>query len=56
MYTTVNPEGQLNNYANEPQMYYADFPSQEQQQRYMLQGVISILLTTALILTGIAVS
>jgi hypothetical protein len=56
MYTTVNPEGQLNNYANEPQMYYAQFPSQEQQQRYMFQCAIAVLFVTALILAGIAVS
>ena len=56
MYTTVNPEGQLNNYANEPQMYHAESPNPEQQQRYMFQGAIAVLLVTALMLTGIAVS
>ena len=56
MYTTFNPEGQINNYANEPQMYYAQSPSQEQQQRYMFQGAFAVLFVTALMLTGIAVS
>ncbi|MDJ1178277.1 ssl1498 family light-harvesting-like protein [Roseofilum sp. BLCC_M91] len=56
MYTTVNPEGQLNNYANEPQMYYAQSPNQEQQQRYLFQGAMAVLFVTALMLTSIAVS
>ncbi|MDJ1183401.1 photosystem II assembly protein Psb34 [Roseofilum casamattae] len=56
MYTTVNPEGQLNNYANEPEMYYAEYPSYEQQQRYLLQGAIGFLLVAASILIGLAVS
>ncbi|MBD1823032.1 ssl1498 family light-harvesting-like protein, partial [Cyanobacteria bacterium FACHB-DQ100] len=34
MYTTRNEDGILNNYASEPTMYFAEFPSSEQQQRY----------------------
>ncbi|MFB2933694.1 photosystem II assembly protein Psb34, partial [Aerosakkonemataceae cyanobacterium BLCC-F154] len=37
MYTT-NEEGILNNYAVEPPVYFAEYPSQEQQQRYLFQG------------------
>ena len=33
MYTTVNQEGILNNYAPETPTYYAEYPSQEQQTR-----------------------
>jgi hypothetical protein len=34
MYTTVNEEGILNNYAPSLPIYYAEYPSQEQQRRY----------------------
>lgn len=40
MYTTINEEGILNNYATEPEMYYADYPSPEQQRSYTFQGAI----------------
>lgn len=36
MYTTVNEEGILNNYAPSLPIYYAEYPSQEQQRRYAL--------------------
>lgn len=45
---TVNPDGQFNNYAVEPQIYYAEYPNSEQQKRYALQGAISALFVTAL--------
>ncbi|NER84478.1 MAG: ssl1498 family light-harvesting-like protein, partial [Leptolyngbya sp. SIO1D8] len=38
MFTTIDETGRLNNYAVEPEMYFASYPSPEQQQRYMLQG------------------
>ncbi|MCD8486845.1 MAG: ssl1498 family light-harvesting-like protein [Desertifilum sp.] len=56
MYTTTNNEGTLNNYAAEPELYYAEYPSLEQQQRYMLQGAIAVLLVGFLLLTSFAVS
>ncbi|MBE9049727.1 ssl1498 family light-harvesting-like protein [Nostocales cyanobacterium LEGE 11386] len=56
MYTTINENGVLNNYANEPQMYYATYPNQEQQQKYALQGAIAVLLVTSLILVALGVS
>ncbi|MDB9312361.1 ssl1498 family light-harvesting-like protein [Spirulina sp. CS-785/01] len=56
MYTTVNTEGQLNNYANEPSMYWAEYPDQQQQQRYAKQGAFAVLLVTSLLLTAFAVS
>ncbi len=49
MYTT-NEEGILNNYATEPQMYYAQYPSPEQQRRYIFQGAIATLFVTSLVL------
>jgi hypothetical protein len=56
MYTTTNEEGILNNYATEPKMYYATYPSAEQQSRYAFQGAVAILLVTALVLVAFGVS
>jgi hypothetical protein len=55
MYTTSN-EGLLNNYAVEPRLYYATFPSPEQQGRYAVQAAIAILFVSGLILTALSVS
>lgn len=55
MYTTNN-EGLLNNYATEPEMYYAVFPSLEQRQRYALQGAVAFLFVMLTIFTALAVS
>ncbi|HEY9879446.1 MAG TPA: ssl1498 family light-harvesting-like protein [Leptolyngbyaceae cyanobacterium] len=56
MYTTTDERGILNNYATEPQMYLADFPSYEQQSRYKVQAVFSALLVSVLVLISLAVS
>jgi hypothetical protein len=56
MYTTQNEEGILNNYASEPAIYYAEFPSPEQQQSYASQGAIAFLLVTFTLLTAFAAS
>ena len=56
MYTTYSPEGTLNNYANEPEVYYATLPSPEQQRNYLTQGAFAVLLVASLILTSFAVS
>ncbi|MDX2243197.1 MAG: ssl1498 family light-harvesting-like protein [Leptolyngbyaceae cyanobacterium bins.302] len=55
MYTTDN-EGLLNNYAVEPAVYYAEFPSEWQQQRYALQGAVAALVVALTIFTAISVS
>lgn len=55
MYTTSN-EGLLNNYAVEPAMYYAEFPSEWQQRRYALQGAIATLIVALTVLAAISVS
>jgi len=51
MYTTNN-EGLLNNYAVEPALYYAEYPTLEQQRQYVRQGAIAALLVAATILTA----
>ena len=56
MYTTINESGILNNYANEPQIYCATYPSQEEQRQYAVQGAFATLLVTALILVAFGVS
>ncbi|BAQ64626.1 photosystem II assembly protein Psb34 [Geminocystis sp. NIES-3709] len=56
MYTTINEEGTLNNYAREPQMYYSNYPSPEQQRNYLKWGTLALLLLTSLLLTTLAVS
>jgi hypothetical protein len=53
MYTTTQ-DGLLNNYAAEPPVYYAEFPSPEQQQRFALQGAIASLFVMVLVLTAFA--
>lgn len=55
MYTT-DDRGILNNYATEPTVYRAEFPSPEQQQRYALQGGVAILFVGLLVLTAFGVS
>jgi hypothetical protein len=55
MYTT-NEEGIFNNYATEPAMYYAEYPSPEQQRSYAFQGAIAALFVVTTILTALAVS
>ncbi|MDZ7958399.1 MAG: ssl1498 family light-harvesting-like protein [Aulosira sp. DedQUE10] len=56
MYTTVNEDGILNNYATEPQMYYAEYPAIWEQRKYVLQAVFATLLVTTFVLLGLSVS
>lgn len=56
MYTTVNEEGILNNYAPETSIYYAEYPAMWEQRRYAVQGAIGTLLVGLLVLTALAVS
>jgi hypothetical protein len=56
MYTTTNEDGILNNYATEPKLYYATYPDQEQQSRYLFQGAVAILFVTGVILIALGVS
>lgn len=56
MYTTINQDGQLNNYAIETPVYHAEYPNSEQQRRYAFQGACAILFVNVLLLTALAVS
>jgi hypothetical protein len=53
---TVDETGVMNNYAVEPQLYFAEYPSPEQQRRYMFQGAVAVLLVAGTIFTALAVS
>ncbi len=55
MYTTDN-EGKLNNYAIEPVVYAATYPTIDEQQQYALQGAIASLFVLVLVLASFAVS
>lgn len=56
MYTTVNEEGILNNYAPQTAVYYAEYPNEEQKRNYAIKGAIAILVVNFLFLTALAVS
>jgi hypothetical protein len=53
---TVDETGVMNNYAVEPKMYFAVFPSPEQQRQYIVQGALAVLLIAGTVLTALAVS
>ncbi|BAU66346.1 hypothetical protein STA3757_37500 [Stanieria sp. NIES-3757] len=53
---TVDDEGIINNYATEPNIYLAYYPSPEQQKRYIFLGVASLFLVVTTLLTANAVS
>ncbi|KAB1990368.1 photosystem II assembly protein Psb34, partial [Haemophilus parainfluenzae] len=56
MYTTTQLDnGILNNSAVEPEVYFATYPSPEQQQRYALQGALASLLIASLVMVTLAV-
>lgn len=56
MYTTINEDGILNNYATEPQMYYAEYPAIWEQRKYVVQGIFGSLIVTALVLVALSIS
>jgi len=56
MYTTTDEKGILNNYATEPKISYAEYPSLEQQRSYAIQGAAAALFIALTLLTAFAVS
>ena len=57
MYTTTQLDsGTLNNYAVEPKMSYAEYPSLYEQKRYISQAAIATLLVSALFFVSFVVS
>ncbi|MEO1428181.1 MAG: ssl1498 family light-harvesting-like protein [Cyanobacteria bacterium J06632_19] len=55
MYTT-DENGVLNNYATEQNMYFAEYPNQEQQRQYRLQAAYATLIVATLISVAFSVS
>ena len=55
MYTT-DDRGILNNYAVEPAVYTAQYPTEDEQRRYLFQGAAAILFVSFLVLTAIGIS
>ena len=44
MQPTTDNEGLLNNFAREPKVYYAQYPTPAEQRRYIIMGVLFTLL------------
>ncbi len=53
---TVDDEGMIDNYAIQPAMSLTEYPSTEQQQRYIFQGAVVIVFVALTLLTALAVS
>lgn len=53
---TVDDEGFPNNYAIQPAISLAEYPSPEQQQRYVFWGAVAILFVALTLLSAFAVS
>lgn len=55
--TTISDEhGIINNFANEPAMYYAEAPSTNDKKVYIIWGAIALCVVTASIFTATFVS
>ncbi|MDJ0733464.1 MAG: ssl1498 family light-harvesting-like protein [Nostocaceae cyanobacterium] len=56
MYTTTDERGIMNNFAREPQVYYAKDPSPEEQNRYKFFGVVAAVFVSVIVLVAFTVS
>ena len=56
MYTVTEENGRLNNYAVEPQITYAEAPSNTEKRNYLIQGAIAFSLIVGTIVTAFVVS
>lgn len=56
MTTITDEQGIINNFAKEPQVYYAQAPSSREQREYIFWGAIAAVLVAASVLTAIVVS
>jgi hypothetical protein len=55
MYTT-DETGVMNAYATEVPTYLAQYPTPEEQRRYLVQGAVATLLVALTVLTAVVVS
>lgn len=56
MITTADENGVWNNYASEPDVYFAEYPSPEQQRGYWFQGGLAALLVSTLVTIALVAS
>lgn len=56
MYSTKDENGIINNFATEPKVYYATYPSAQQQRNYVIQAVLAVGLLTLLTFIAVTVS
>ena len=56
MTTITDENGILNNFPKEPKMYYAEVPSSQEKGRYVLWGIVGLVVVTASIWTAAVVS
>ena len=56
MNTVQLDNGVINNYAAEPETYFATYPSPEQQRAYLFQGAIGFAVVAASLLISLSVS
>ena len=56
MNTVQLDNGVINNYAAEPDTYFATFPSPEQRKTYLVQGVIGFAVVAVSLLISLGVS
>lgn len=54
--TTVDDEGLINNFATEPKVYPATYPSPPQQRRYLFMGIGAALFVGVLVMVSFFVS
>jgi len=53
---TVDDEGIINACAIEPVMYFAEYPTHQEQHRYLFQGAIAALVITIMVFIAFSVS
>ena len=53
---TTEESGLMNNFANEPAMYEAEPPTEQQKKKYWVLGALSALLITGLVVVAVTVS
>lgn len=53
---TTDDKGILNNFAAEPAVYFAQYPSENEKRRYAIQAVVATMLVTVVLITAFAVS
>jgi hypothetical protein len=56
MHTSQDERGLLNNFAVEPSLYFAEFPSAQQQRQYLIQGTVAVAFVAVILGVALAVS